>query len=329
MDFELNDTQADLAAGVRALCQGRFDSAGVRALIPVGGVDRSRWRELADTGVFSLTISEAAGGVGLGWADAVVVFEQLGRSMVPGPLVATVLAADLPGGGIEGAATGDVVVGIVDGRHDTLVVEHPASIDVLLVRTDRGIERLDPRSLGMVTERLPLDPLTPVARVGSLPAGDLIAGAEAAELTWRRGTVLTSALQLGLSWGAIELAVAYANGREQFGRPIGSFQAVKHMCADMATRTEVARAAVYLAGVALDAELAGDTEIADPVRAAACAAIVAGEAASLNGKDCVQVHGGMGYTWEVDAHLFLKRAWVHETQFGDTDDHAEVMASVV
>jgi len=129
---------------------------------------------------------------------------------------------------------------------------------------------------------------------------------------------------LGVATGACELATEYAKGRMQFGKPIGQFQAVKHMCADMVTRNEVCRAAVYWAGCALD-----DAEVGDPSRAASVARIQADVASSENGKDCVQVHGGMGYTWEVDAHLFLKRGWVLATQFGSADEHAERMATFV
>ncbi len=321
MDFELNDDQVALQEGVRSLCLGRFDSAAVRAAIDHGGVDRARWRELAETGVFSLLLPEAEGGVGLGWADAVVVFEQLGRSAVPGPLVATLLAAAL----VPGAAAGEVVVGLVERpEHGNFVVEHPTAIDVLLLLDDDGVHRVDLEAAVLVPETMPLDPLTPVAQVDDLPVSATLAGPDTAA-EWRmRGGVLTSALQLGLAWGATDLAVAYAKEREQFGRVIGSFQAVKHLCADMISRVEVARAAVYLAGVALD-----DPEVADHVRAASAARIVSSQAASANGKDCVQVHGGMGYTWEVDAHLYLKRAWVLETQFGTPDEHAEVMATLV
>ena len=128
------------------------------------------------------------------------------------------------------------------------------------------------------------------------------------------------AMQVGIASKCTELAVAYAKEREQFGKPIGSFQAVKHICADMLVRAEVARAAVHAAGVMLD-----DTSAGDAARAAAAAKVVADEAAFRNGKDCVQVHGGMGFTWEVDVHLYLKRAAVLSQQFGTASEHAERM----
>jgi len=322
MDFELSDDQAALVDGIRSLLAGRFDIEAVRALEPSGGVDRARWRELAETGVFSLALPEADGGVGLGWVDAVLVFEELGRALVPGPLVATTLAAGL----VDGAASGDVVVGMIERpkEGDPIYVEYSSSIDTLLVLDTDGVWQIDPASLELHVLHKPLDILTPAARATMLPAGTQIADAATAATLRTRGAVLTSAIQLGLAEGSCELATAYAKERQQFGKPIGQFQAIKHLCADMVGRVEVTRAAVYMAGLCLD-----DAEIEDPVRAAAMARIVANNASSENGKDCVQIHGGMGYTWEVDAHLFVKRAWALAFAFGSSDDHAETMASFV
>jgi alkylation response protein AidB-like acyl-CoA dehydrogenase len=186
------------------------------------------------------------------------------------------------------------------------------------------VSRLDPVSLGATRLHKPLDPLTPAWRIDELPAGTNIAGPDVAADLRVRGAVLTSALQLGLAEGACDLAVAYAKERQQFGKIIGQFQAVKHLCADMLSRVEVCRAAVYMAGVCLD-----DPEVGDPARAASVARVLADAASSDNGRDCVQVHGGMGYTWEVDAHLFVKRAWVLATAYGSSDEHAESLALTI
>jgi alkylation response protein AidB-like acyl-CoA dehydrogenase len=136
--------------------------------------------------------------------------------------------------------------------------------------------------------------------------------------------VLTAALLLGIAEAVTDAGVAYAKERVQFDKPIGAFQAVKHLLADMLVRVEVARAAVYAAGVTID-----DPEVGDAARAAAGAKILAGEAALANAKSNVQVHGGMGFTWEVDAQLYLKRAWVLETVFGSGDAHAEALAATI
>jgi alkylation response protein AidB-like acyl-CoA dehydrogenase len=171
----------------------------------------------------------------------------------------------------------------------------------------------------------PLDPLTPVHRVTPpLPAGQLVGGPDAVAHMEVDGAALVAALQLGIAEAVTDLSVAYAKERQQFDRPIGSFQAVKHLCADMLVRTEVARAAVYAAGVTLD-----DPEVGDPQRAVHAAKVTAGEAAVRNGKSAIQVHGGMGFTWEVDAHLYLKRAWWLDTVLGSVDAHASAMAALL
>jgi alkylation response protein AidB-like acyl-CoA dehydrogenase len=137
-----------------------------------------------------------------------------------------------------------------------------------------------------------------------------------------RGSTLAAALLLGIAEATTDIAVAYAKQRVQFDRPIGTFQAIKHLLADMLVRTELARAATYAAGVTLD-----DPAVGDPRRAAVTAKLMAGDAAMKNGHACIQVHGGMGFTWEVDAHLYLKRAWLLNTVFGSVDDQARAMAA--
>jgi hypothetical protein len=237
------------------------------------------------------------------------VYEELGRALVPGPVVGTL-----------GARPG-TVVGVIERAER--VVDHLDSLDALLVLDDEGIWIVAEIG-GVDAEPIadPLDPLTPVHWIRSLPQGTQIADAEAAQRRRLEGAALTAALQLGIAARTTELAVAYAKERVQFGRPIGGFQAVKHLCADMLVGTEVARAAVYAAGVTLD-----NPSVGDPRRAVAAAKLLADEAAFRNGKTCIQVHGGMGFSWEVDAHLYLKRSAVLATQFGTADDHAEAVAA--
>lgn len=326
MDFELTESETDLAQGVRQLCNGRFPLAEIRRSEGADRVvDRERWQELASAGVFNLCLAEDAGGVGLGLTEAALVFEELGRALVPGPLVASHLAAGL----VEGADDGSTVVGLVELRSSSgspgaavpTIVEHLEDIDVLLVMSDEGISSLDPRSLDATRLRRPMDPLTPVWTLHELPEGTPLAGPEITGWWRRDGAVLTAALQLGAAAWTTELAVEYAKHRHQFGRPIGSFQAVKHLCADMAVRTEVARCAVHGAAVTVDQPDVGNGD-----DAAAGAKLLADEAAITNGRSCIQVHGGMGFTWEVPAHLAYKRARVLATQFGTAEVLAEQLA---
>lgn len=319
MNFDLGPEELALQSSVRELCVRRFPIAAVRDTARTGVVDRGAWRALADAGVFALRLPEDAGGIGLGWTQAVVVFEELGRALVPGPLVASHLAAGL----VDGAATGERIAGRLDPSPPA-VVSHLASCDALLAVDAGGVYEVDPAALGAEAAGRPLDPLTPVHVVRDAFTGTRIADEHAAARMWLGGAALTAAQLTGIAAAVTDAAVEYAKAREQFGRPIGSFQAVKHMCADMAVETEVARAAVYAAGVLLDDEGSGDAP-----RAVAGAKLLAGKTAVANGKTCIQVHGGMGFTWEVDAHLYLKRAVVLATEFGTADEHAEAVAATL
>jgi alkylation response protein AidB-like acyl-CoA dehydrogenase len=322
VDFELTPDQVDLQEGMRAFVDGRFPIDVVRGIEDAGGrVDRARWRELGDTGVFSLRLPEAAGGLELGVSEATLVFEELGRALVPGPLVATHLAAEL----LPGAAAGEQVVGLLEPALPVAMLEHPDDVDELLLIADDGVHRVDRAALVTQAVDRPLDALTPVRVVdGPIPRGELVAGADTAERWTLVGAVLTAAIQAGIAARTVELATAYAKEREQFGRPIGSFQAVKHMIADMFVKAEVARAGVESAACALD----GKSD-AEPARAAMGAKLVADEAARTNARTCIQVHGGIGFTWEVDVQRYWKRACVLETHFGTGDERAEVVAATL
>jgi len=322
VDFQLTEDQEALRDGIRSFCDGRVPLDALRELEKTG-FDRGLWGELAEMGVFSLRRPESEGGVGLGAADAVLVFAELGRRLVPGPLAWTHLAAGL----VEGAASGDVVVGGLDRMRptsDPALVEHVDALDVLLVLRPDGVWRLDPKTLGGEPIAVPLDPLTPVCHVRELPDGERVGSAEDAARLRLEGGALAAAQLLGIAEATQELATEYARKREQFNRPIGGFQAVKHILADAYTRQEVARAVVYAAGATLDDPAVGSVE-----RAVAAAKGIAGEMAMKNARACVQVHGGMGYTWEVPAHYYLKRTWVLENVFGTVDEHAETMAEIV
>ena len=324
MDFQLSEDQEALRDSLRSFCEGRAGAERLPEFDQADGFDAELWGELAEMGVFGLRLAEDEGGVGLGTADAVLVFAELGRRLVPGPLVWTHLAAGL----IKGAASGDNVVGGLDRMgalaNDPILIEHWAQLDDLLVLRPTGVYRVDPKSLDARPIGVPLDPLTPLHQVDALPEGEKLGDADDAVRLRLEGAALVSGQLLGIAEATLELANAYAKGREQFGRPIGGFQAVKHILADMFVRQEVARAAAYAAGATIDDPLVGDV-----ARAVSSAKITCGEAAMKNSRACIQVHGGMGFTWEVPAHYYLKRTWVLESVFGTVDEHAESVASSV
>ncbi|GGO86834.1 acyl-CoA dehydrogenase family protein [Wenjunlia tyrosinilytica] len=309
MDFRLTEEQQALRAGARELLAGRFGRERLRAAVEAKDLDRGLWAELAGAGMFSMRLAEPEGGAGLGLPEAVLVFEEAGRALLPGPLVATHLAAGL---------LDEAVVAVVDTTRRPLLAEHLADAQAVLVLDGKRVRRADPAAFDPVPEPC-LDPLTPLYRVRGGPhTMESLAVLDTDVRTLRRqGALLTAALQLGIALRTLESAVAHAREREQFGRPIGSFQAVKHLCADMLGRAEVARVAVYAASVTGDAV---DT---------ATAKLLADEAAVRNARDCLQVHGGTGFTWEADVHLFLKRAWVHATQYADAAANEETLAAAL
>jgi alkylation response protein AidB-like acyl-CoA dehydrogenase len=300
MNFDLSDDQIALRDGIRSLLEGKFPMSRVR-----DGFDRSTYDDLREAGVFSLRAD------GFDWADAALVYEELGRACIPGPLVWT-FGRDGITGGLD-----------LTGRGD-LAVEHLATIDTLLVVDESSIRAVDPASVSGSTADWPLDPLTPITPIAAVPDGDVVGDAAAVAALRTEGALLTAAFCVGMADALTDLAVAYAKEREQFNRPIGSFQAVKHLCADMAVRAEVARTAVYAAACVLDDPATGEL-----ARALSGAKLLANDAAVVNGKSATQVFGGMGFTWEVDVHLYLKRAWVLDTHFGSVDHHADAVAALL
>ena len=337
MDFELNDDQVALQQELRRFLADRVTPEARRAVIDMpGAVDRDLWRSLGGMGVFALTRPEADGGVGLGLADATIVFEELGRAAVPGPVIGTFLAAGSGADDVDRdlaarAAVGEAVVGVVPAG-DPAFVEHLAGLDTLLVVADDGVSLVDPPTGSRPVGR-PLDPLTPVDVVDALPAGRTVGGPELTARLCRGSALLAAALQVGLADAAVALGTDYAKDRIQFGRVIGSFQAVKHLLADAQVQVEVARAAVQAAGVEIDdfeeaeREEAGAGDAARAQRAVEVARLVASRAADRATRACVQVHGGIGFTWELDAHLFLKRALVLDVGIGTPEAASDALAA--
>jgi alkylation response protein AidB-like acyl-CoA dehydrogenase len=252
--------------------------------------------------------------------DAAVVYEVLGSHLVPGPLVWSALAAIH----IPELGGGTAVVGGYDEVGDTaapVLVEYGRQVDAVLALRRDGVH-LIPRDELDVEDVPPTDPLTPVGLVRQPPRGTHVGDEPVAAEMRSIGTVLVSALQLGIADRALQAAVAYTGERKQFDRPIASFQAVKHLLADMYVRTFLARSATYAA-----AAMADDRGSGDFVVAASAAKLLATDAAIRNAKTCIQVHGGMGFTWEMIPHYLLKRAWVLEHTFGPRPEHADTIAT--
>ena len=316
MEFRLDEAQDGLQETVARFCIDRvpFDSIAAREHTPL---DRDVWRDLAALGVHSLMLGEHEGGSGLGPVEAAIVFEQLGDHLVTGPILWSVLAASL----VDGAGSGDVIVGGVDGHSvdaESAIVEHGADIDVVVVVHDDRVEQYRTAELPAPVALDPLDPLTPVVQMSGLVGGDVIGDESVARGLRDLGTVLVAASLSGIAARSLEVARSYALERQQFDAPIGSFQAIKHLLADMYVRAGLAQCSSYAAAAVLQ-----DPGEDDPGPAAAAAKVVAADAAIKNASAAIQVLGGMGFTWDMLPNHLLKRAWVLEHTFGTGEQHAE------
>ncbi|MEV5376998.1 acyl-CoA dehydrogenase family protein [Streptomyces nondiastaticus] len=325
MDFRLTDDQRALRAAMRGLLAARYPRERLRSLADSPGgppaPDRGLWQALGEAGFFALRLTEQDGGAGLGLPEAVLLFEEAGRALLPGPLVATHLAAGLVPGAAEGACT-------VTALDRPGPAEHLASAEAVLFLDGRAarVLRVSPGGAPRALRARParsVDPTTPLHLVRQLPrppdGSATTASADASRLC-REAALLTAAQQLGSAFRTVELAVSHARSRSQFGRPVGAFQAVQHLCAEMLVRAELARAAVYAASLATGPE--GTAEIA-------AAKLLADSAAVRNARDCLQVHGGQGFTWEADVHLHLKRGWLREGQWQSAAESEELLANTL
>ncbi|WP_063042742.1 acyl-CoA dehydrogenase family protein [Nocardia pseudovaccinii] len=283
---------------------------------------RAYWPGLADFGIFRVAIAEAAGGHGGSVADLAVLVEQAAHDLVGGPVLSTALAnlvtagalaEDMPCGVALDFVVGDVVRVpvasdelLLTGVWESVLGAAPGTSVLLPVQALDGLRWcvIGPDAEGLRIEALaPADPSTPLARVHCaevrVPADRVFESPHAVEDLL---AVLVSAELAGVAGWCLETAVEYAKVREQFGRKIGSFQALKHICAWMLCRAELIRS------VAADAAAAVDEGGAELPIAAAIAAAISLDAAVETAKDCIQVLGGIGFTWEHDAHFYLRRA---------------------
>jgi alkylation response protein AidB-like acyl-CoA dehydrogenase len=323
VDLTLGPEQEAIRDAVRGMLATRLPMKRVRALLDdPTGIDAEVWREAGSLGWFALGLPESAGGAGYGAAEQMILFVELGRALAPGPWLGTVLAAHALVGRAEHGA-------IVAGTHRVALVDDPddAAGDTIDAVADAGsadsVLILGRRALRHAAVRVEasapgIDPTRRLARLRLDAPTDIPGDAPALR---RIATLLVAAEAVGVAERTLELSVEYAKVRQQFGKPIGSFQAVKHRCADMAVRTEVARSVTTYAAVAL-----ADGE-PDAARYVHDAKALATDAALANASDNVQNHGGMGYTWEADAHLFLKRAWMLEHAFGTRARHLDALVA--
>ena len=318
MDFDFTDDQLALRDGARELLDDLASPARVRAhTAGHDAFDATLWSAMVEQGWLGIELAEADGGVGLGSIEAALLCEEVGRHAAPAPFVSTVLAIDALARAderkwVERLVVGDAIACVAwDAAHP---VPYAPSAHIAVVLTDDGVFA---QELAVRPAREPAMDLT--RELGWLTfdaaAARRIGGAEERDRLLDRGATFTSADLLGASDHALALAVEYAKDRVQFGRPIGSFQAVKHRCADMLVDVEGMRSTVYWAAWCLSAD--------DPERgmAASTAKTWCADASKRVMASALQVHGGIGFTWEHDLHFFMKRAQLDQLTFGDSSYH--------
>ncbi len=364
MYFDLTDEQQAIKSTAHDFLASRFKSERIREIAAgEDGFDETGWKEMAELGWAGLALPEEWGGQGLGVVDLAVLFEEMGYALAPSPLLSNMVAGlaltfagsdeqrerwlrPLAAGELRGAPalldagtsaeplrfeleaeeTGD---GIVLSGEKVLVMD-AVSADFFLVATADGRRHIVERGADGVTVTAE-ESIDLTRRLSSVKLDGVEVAAEntlpgAAEdylPVFHRACVALAAESTGLAQRALEMSVEYAKDRQQFGRPIGAYQAVSHRCAQMLLETENSRSAVYGAAWAADAE-----PESLPL-AASMAKAYASDAGWRVPDMAIQVHGGIGFTWEHDLHFFLKRGRANAASFGDAKWHRERVADAV
>jgi len=356
MEFGLNESQEILRDSARQFFTGECPMSEVRRLMETDtAFDQRLWTKFAEQGYTGITFPEEAGGVGLGCVELILLMEEAGRALLPGPFFSTVALAGSIAHTVGTAAQGKEYlprIGRGEARATLAFLESDASwnpaalqmvakndkltgeklfvtdaaiADWMLVAANNGVFLVQSNAAGLrIQPMLGMDltrkiyavqfdhtPAEKLAELSAISKGlDIAAVALCAEM-------------VGGMQRMLDLTVEYAKTRKQFGKPIGMFQAVQHQCADMYLETESARSAVYYAAWAVE------HESPDAAAAASIAKIYTSDAARTVGNRAIQIHGGMGFTWENDIHLYYRRAKSSETMFGDATFHRERLATHV
>ncbi|HEY6385355.1 MAG TPA: acyl-CoA dehydrogenase family protein [Candidatus Acidoferrum sp.] len=356
MQFGLSESQEFLKDSARKFFAGECPSAEMRRLMETDtAYDATLWSKLTEQGYTGIIFPEEYGGVGLGKVELMLLLEEAGHALLPGPYFSTVVLA---GSVLDAVATPaqkkqylapichgevratvaileesaswntrDVQLTATNGKltGEKLFVSDAGIADFLIVAARDGVFVVHSKARGLKISSMVGMDLTRrlyVVEFSDTPAEKIGSNSNLA----RAFDVATAALSAELVGGmqrTLDITVEYAKTRKQFGKPIGMFQAVQHQCADMYLETESSRSAVYYAGWALE------ENSPDATTAVSIAKMYASDAARAVGNRGIQIHGGMGFTWENDLHLYYRRAKASETAFGDATFHRERIASLV
>ncbi|MBX7449345.1 acyl-CoA dehydrogenase [Mycolicibacterium sp. 3033] len=351
MPIAILEEHNDLADSVRSFVARVAPSEALHEALetPIANPP-SFWRAAAEQGLQGVHLSEDVGGQGFGILELAIVAAEFGYGAVPGPFVpsavasALIAAHDPKADVLGGLAAGEVIAAyaidsgltatrqgsglVVRGEVRAVPAAAQASVLVLPVAIESGEEWVVLDAASLEIEPVPsVDPLRPIAHVRANAVevtDDRVLTGVSRDLARAIITTVLSAECIGVARWATDTASAYAKIREQFGRPIGQFQAIKHKCAGMIAETERATSAVWDAARAIDEELQGDSENTSSFEfAAAVAATLAPVAAQHCAQDCIQVHGGIGFTWEHDTNVYYRRAIVLAAAFGRHADYPQ------
>jgi len=366
MQFAFTEEQDQLRDFVRQFLEEKSSEATVRELMETeSGYDEAVWAQMAEQlGLQSMIIPEEHGGQGFTWVEMVVVLEEMGRALLCAPffstavlatsalleagdadaageylpkiasgeLIATVAMTEENGrwdeSGVTATATADGDAWVIDGAKHYVLDGHTAGLLIVAARTSAGVSlfAVDGDASGLTRTALStMDQTRKQAKIEmSATPGRLIgadgAGWDTMVKVLDRAAVALAAEQVGGAQMVLDMAVEYAKVRVQFGRPIGSFQAIKHKCADMLLEVESAKSAAYYA-----AWCAAEDNDELPAMAS-LAKSYCSEAYFHAASENIQIHGGIGFTWEHPAHLYFKRAKTSELLFGDPTYHRELLA---
>jgi alkylation response protein AidB-like acyl-CoA dehydrogenase len=306
MNLAPDEFQTEIGETARSFLADRLSIATIRKQAECdAAIGESEWAALAEMGWFSMLVPESAGGLGLGLAEAVMVFREFGRHVTPGPIRSTVLAALLA----AKADSSALALELGSGTRKCGLLVGEIGIDVTPGDIVLSIGR-EESALIEVASAQAIASIDPGARLSRVKLGAKVA-VISSESFFAAALVLVSAELLGVLEAVRDMSASYAQTREQFGKAIGSFQAVKHRCADMAVGAYAVQSQTFLAAIRLDAQCD------DALFQAACAHVLAVNFAKRSTADNIQNHGGIGVTAEQDSHLFLKRALLLEHVLGD------------
>lgn len=325
MHFDFTSEQKELRDGLRALLADACSPEVVRAAWGAGrGPVPDLWKQLGAVGLLGLLAPASRGGLDCTEIDLVLLLEECGRHAVPGPLgdhlavgVPALVAADAPE--CERAISGECVLTVAERSTDQL--RWAETSDLVIHYTDDGLALADVAEMTILEGRTSVDYSIASAAVvlgtsRALPNADLM-------LSEHRAALAAAAQLLGLADRMITMAVEHVTARRQFGVPVGSQQAVKHLLATALVALEHARPVVYRAAWVLAARAH------EPDLAVSFAKVYAGRAADIAARAALQCHGAIGYSWEHDLHLWMKRAWALSAAWGTTTEHHARVAEAV